>query len=289
MDKMDRSDPRPIGVFDSGIGGLTVVAELRRLLPGEDVVYFGDTARVPYGSKSAETVIRFAREDCAFLLGFNPKMIVVACNTASAHAMQGLQEWLEIPVCGVVEPGAKAAVDAAVGRTVAVIATEGTIASDAYRRAIRERQPHLPVIQKACPLLVPLVEEGRRWDDAVVRLVLSEYLEPLRALKPGVVVLGCTHYPLLKQGIASVFGDRTVLVDSAEQTASTVSRMLTEAGSLSGRASGGTLKCYVSDNPNRLQAVGSRFLGEPITDAVWVSPELFFADISQVIANRSGL
>ncbi|MBN1343502.1 MAG: glutamate racemase, partial [Phycisphaerae bacterium] len=193
---MTTQDSRPIAVFDSGLGGLTVVAELQRQLPAEHIIYFGDTARVPYGTKSAETVIRFAREDCAFLLRFDPKMLVVACNTASAHAMPALTEWLDVPVCGVVEPGAQAAVKAAGGRTVAVIATEGTIASDAYRKAIQARQPSLPVVQKACPLLVPLVEEGRSADDPIVKAVLVEYLEPLRALAPAVVVLGCTHYPL---------------------------------------------------------------------------------------------
>ncbi len=279
---MSHGDVRPIGVFDSGIGGLTVVAELQRQMPGEDIVYFGDTARVPYGTKSGETVTRFAREDCAFLLRFDPKLIVVACNTASANAMPSLEKWLSVPVCGVVEPGATAAVAAAGGRTVAVIATEATIASDAYRKAIQARHPHLPVVQKACPLLVPMVEEGRRPDDPVVKLVLSEYLDPLRALGPSVVVLGCTHYPLLKPAMASFFGGGVMLVDSAEQTAMHVARMLKGAGSLSPKTSGGTLKCYVSDNPHRFQAVGSRFLGQSITDVVWVSPELFFAETSPI-------
>ena len=280
---MSNADPRPIGVFDSGIGGLTVVAELRRRLPGEDIVYFGDTARVPYGSKSAETVTRFAREDCTFLLRFDPKLIVVACNTASANALPALEEALEIPVCGVVEPGAAAAVKVAEGHMVAVIATEATIASDAYRRAIHRRRSDVPVVQKACPLLVPLVEEGRCPDDPVVQMVLAEYLAPLRALDPRVLVLGCTHYPLLKSAMASLFGGRTRLVDSAEETAACVQEMLTRSGSLSGGESGGTLTCYVSDNPARFQTVGSRFLGQPITDVVWVSPELFFAEASQAI------
>lgn len=280
---MSDGDPRPIAMFDSGLGGLTVVAELRRQLPGEDIIYFGDTARVPYGTKSAETVIRFAREDCSFLLRFDPKMLVVACNTASAHAMPALTDWLEIPSCGVVEPGAAAAVAAAKGRMVAVIATEGTIASDAYRRAIQSRQPNLPVVQKACPLLVPLVEEGRGSDDPVVRAVLAEYLDPLRALAPSVVVLGCTHYPLLKPAIASVFGDETLLVDSAEQTAIRVAETLLASGGLSGRDAGGRFKCYLSDNPQRFQTVGARFLGQSIPDVVWVSPELFFAESSQAI------
>jgi len=278
---MTQSDPRPIGVFDSGLGGLTVVAELRRQLPSEDLVYFGDTARVPYGTKSAETVIRFAREDCLFLLRFDPKMIVVACNTASAHAMPALVDALDVPVCGVVDPGSAAAVATADGRTVAVIATEGTIASDAYRRAIQALRPDLPVVQKACPLLVPLVEEGRTCDDPVVRTVLREYLEPLRALDPAAVVLGCTHYPLLKPAIAEVFDDSTLLVDSAEETASQVAQTLESSGNLSDRTSNGTFKCYLSDNPDRFQTIGSRFLGQPITDVVWVSPELFFADVSK--------
>ncbi len=283
MTEAKRNDSQPIAVFDSGLGGLTVVAELRRQLPGEDILYFGDTARVPYGTKSAETVIRFAREDCAFLLRFDPKMIVVACNTASAHAMPALEEWLDLPVCGVVEPGSAAAVEAAQDRTVAVIATEGTIASDAYRRAIQTRRPELPVVQKACPLLVPLVEEGRSCDDPIVRMVLGEYLGPLQALRPSVVVLGCTHYPLLKPAIASSFGDATLLVDSAEETAGHVRRTLEGVGGLSPRATGGTFRCYLSDNPQRFQTVGSRFLGQPITDVVWVSPELFFANVSQAI------
>ena len=278
---MTQSDPRPIGVFDSGLGGLTVVAELRRQLPSEDLVYFGDTARVPYGTKSAETVIRFAREDCSFLLRFDPKMIVVACNTASAHAMPALIDALGVPVCGVVDPGSAAAVASADGRTVAVIATEGTIASDAYRRAIQALRPDLPVVQKACPLLVPLVEEGRTCDDPVVRAVLREYLEPLRALNPAAVVLGCTHYPLLKPAIAEVFEKNTLLVDSAEETASQVAQTLKSLGNLSDRTSNGTFKCYLSDNPDRFQTIGSRFLGQPITDVVWVSPELFFADASK--------
>jgi len=284
---MNHNDTRPIGMFDSGLGGLTVVAELRRQLPGEDIIYFGDTARVPYGTKSAETVTRFAKEDCSFLLRFDPKMVVVACNTASAHAMPALADWLSVPSCGVVEPGAAAAVEAANGGTVAVIATEGTIESDAYRQAIQARQPNLPVVQKGCPLLVPLVEEGRSCDDPVVQMVLKEYLEPLRALSPPVVVLGCTHYPLLKSAIASVFGNDTLLVDSAEQTARHVVEALTASGSLSGRASGGTFKCYLSDNPRRFQTVGSRFLGQPITDVVWVSPELFFADSSEPIPSTT--
>lgn len=284
---MSQTDQRPIAMFDSGLGGLTVVAELRRRLPCENIVYFGDTARVPYGTKSAETVLRFAREDCSFLLQFDPKLLIVACNTASAHAMSALSDWLDIPSCGVVEPGAAAAVAVARGKMVAVIATEGTIASDAYRQAIQAHQPSLPVVQKACPLLVPLVEEGRTPEDPIVLAVLAEYLEPLRALDPSVVVLGCTHYPLLKPAIASMLGEGVTLVDSAEQTAVRVTEMLSTSNRLSDRDGAGTFKCYLSDNPQRFQTVGARFLGQPITDVVWVSPELFFADSSQTIPSGS--
>jgi glutamate racemase len=166
-----------------------------------------------------------------------------------------------------------------------VIATEGTIASNAYLRAIQARRAGLPVVQKACPLLVPLVEEGRTEEDPIVRMVLAEYLDPLRALSPSVLVLGCTHYPLLKSAIAAVLGDQTLLVDSAEQTAKYVARTLEGAGALSERTSAGTFKCYLSDNPNRFQTIGSRFLGQPITDVVWVSPELFFANSPEVISS----
>ena len=199
---MDDGRRAPIGVFDSGLGGLTVVAELRRQLPGEDVVYFGDTARVPYGTKSSETVRRFALEDATFLLRFDPKMIVVACNTASAAALDVLRDALPVPVCGVVEPGAAQAVRRARenrvgpgGGGIAVLATESTVNADAYPSAIRRIDATIPITQRPCPLLVPLVEEGRTPDDAIVRMSLTEYLSPLLPLRPGAVLLGCT--PLL--------------------------------------------------------------------------------------------
>jgi glutamate racemase len=273
-------------VFDSGIGGLTVVRELRRRLPKEDLVYFGDTARVPYGIKSGETVARFAREDCDFLLRFDPKMIVVACNTASAAALPELEGSLSVPMCGVVEPGAKAALRLAGGQTIAVIATEATIASDAYRRAMKRHDPNARVVQRPCPLFVPLVEEGRPSEDPIVQAVVRDYLDPLVRLDPRVIVMGCTHYPLLRQAIAEVTGPRIELVDSGEQTARAVVERLTAAGSLSQGDGPGSLSCYVSDNPQRFRELGQRFLACPIVDVTWVPPEQFLAsDVESTLSN----
>ncbi|HEY3244008.1 MAG TPA: glutamate racemase [Phycisphaerae bacterium] len=268
---------RPIAVFDSGLGGLTVVRELRRRFPHETLVYFGDTARVPYGSKSAATVTRFTLENCAFLRRFDPKCIVAACNTASALAVPQIADGLDTPLIGVVEPGAQAAVAACQdGGLIAVIATEATVASNEYRHAISRIKPSVPVVQKACPLFVPMVEEGRTPEDRLVRLAVSEYLEPLRRLAPSVVVLGCTHYPLLRPAIAAFFGEGVAIVDSAAATAYTAEQLL-EGEPAPERDARGALLCYVSDNPQRFQSIGSRFLGEPITDVVRVCPEELYA------------
>lgn len=270
-------DDRCVGVFDSGIGGLTVVRELRRRLPSENIVYFGDTARVPYGIKSGETVARFAREDCEFLQRFDPKMIVVACNTASATAIPTLEAWSSIPLCGVVEPGAREAVLLAKGHTIAVIATEATIGSDAYRRAMKRYDPDARVVQKPCPLFVPMAEEGRSGLDSIVQAVVRDYLEPIMQLEPTVMVLGCTHYPLLRDAIAEVTGPGIKLVDSGEQTARVVVERLTANALLADRTEPGRLNCYVSDNPQRFREIGQRFLGQSIVDVTWISPEQFFA------------
>ncbi len=276
MSSMD-GDARCIGVFDSGIGGLTVVRELRRRLPDEEIVYFGDTARVPYGIKSSETVTRFAREDCDFLLRFDPKLIVVACNTASAAALPELKGSLPVPLCGVVEPGARDAVLRARGRTIAVIATEATITSDAYRRAIQRHDPQARVVQRPCPLFVPLAEEGRPCSDPIVKAVVRDYLDPIVRLDPAVIVLGCTHYPLLREAIVEVVDPETILVDSGEQTARAVVELLSRGGALTNQRGSGSLSCYVSDNPQRFRELGQRFLDHPIVDVTWLSPEQFLA------------
>jgi glutamate racemase len=271
------ADHRCIGVFDSGIGGLTVVRELQRRLPNESIVYFGDTARVPYGIKSNQTVTRFSREICDFLLRFDPKMIVVACNTASAVALGEMETLLPVPVCGVVNPGAEAAVRLAGGGTIAVIATEATIHSDAYRRAILRWQANPRVLQKSCPLFVPLVEEGRGPDDPITRAVVRDYLDPIVRIGPRVVVLGCTHYPLLRAAIAEVTGPEIGLVDSGEQTARVVAERLADRGALTGGRQSGSLSCYVSDNPQRFIQLGQRFLDRPIVDVTWVSQDQLLA------------
>ncbi len=280
---MANGDPRCIGVFDSGIGGLTVVRELRRRLPHENIVYFGDTARVPYGIKSVQTVSRFAREDCDFLLRFDPKMIVVACNTVSAIALTELEDTLPIPVIGVVEPGARQAVLLAEGNTIAVIATEATISSDAYRKAMTKFQAATRFLQRPCPLLVPLVEEGRSCEDAITRAVIHDYLDPIRQLDPRVLILGCTHYPLLKQAIADAVGPNVRLVDSGEQTAATVVEKLRNRDVLNPGPAPGTLTCYVSDNPQRFKELGQRFLNHPVVNVTWVSQEQFLThDVATV-------
>lgn len=271
-------DSRAIAVFDSGLGGLTVVRELRRRLPNETIYYFGDTARVPYGFKSAQTVTRFTMEICRFLLRFDPKYIVAACNTASAVALNRVSSVIPAPMCGVVKPGAARAAEVAGSRVVAVLATEATIASDAYRAAIHEIDPVIPVMQKACPLFVPLVEEGRSPQSPLVKMAVLDYLSPVRQLGPGVVVLGCTHYPMIQESIAEFFGPGVVIVDSASATAERVVQDLTSSGRLSNEPQPGKLHCYVSDNPGRFQNVGSRFLGETISDVARVSPEQFYQE-----------
>ncbi len=268
-------NPHPIGVFDSGLGGLSVVRHLRQLLPNEDLVYFGDTARIPYGTKSRPTVVQFALETAGFLLRFDPKLIVAACNTASALTLDVLARELPVPVIGVVEPGARAAVRLAAGQPVAVIGTEATIASGAYVKAIRALAPAQPVIAQACPLFVPLVEEGRDGDDEIVRLTVETYLGPLRSQGVRVIVLGCTHYPLLRGAIAACLGPEVQIVDSGRETSLAVQRHLSQHDGLSPQQSPGTMQSYVSDNPARFRQVGSRFLNETIEHVELVEPEQY--------------
>lgn len=219
----------PIGVFDSGIGGLTVVRRIVDELPHESILYFGDTARVPYGPKSAETVRRYAREAASFLLSRGVKMIVIACNTVSAHAQAVLSATLPVPVLGVVEPGARAAVWATRTKRIGVIGTAGTIASGAYDLAVRRKLPEARVYAQPCPLFVPLVEEG--WvDHPSARLVAAEYLRPLHEMDVDVLILGCTHYPVLRERIAEVMGPGVTLVDSAEEAAKDVRACLKDRG-----------------------------------------------------------
>jgi len=274
--KKTRFMERPIGIFDSGLGGLTVVRAVRRRLPAEAIVYFGDTARVPYGIKSARTVTRFAAEACGLLTRYDPKCIVAACNTASATALPALAERLDVPVHGVIEPGVAQALATCPAGPIGVIATEATVASGAYRLALERRAPGVRVLQRACPLLVPLVEEGRSPDDPIVGAVLAEYLAPLAEARIGALVLGCTHYPLLKPAIAAVLGPDVPLVDSAEAVAEQVADRLATDGRLATGDAGGW-RFFVSDNPDRFREVGGRFLGAPAEPVTLVPAETLSA------------
>lgn len=250
---------RPIGVFDSGLGGLTVARALRQRLPGENLIYLGDTARVPYGVKSAATVRRFAVEAMLFLLNRGVKMVVVACNTVSAVALPHLRELLRVPIVGVVEPGAKAALQVSSSNRIGIIGTPSTVKSGAYIAELLRRNKQVQVWSKACPLLVPLVEEGRLSGE-VVELTLNEYLRPLLKKKIDVLILGCTHYPLLKPAIQKVCGLNIALVDSAEATAGEVEAVLLRESLLRTR-SGGLVESWVTDRSARFNAVARRFFG----------------------------
>lgn len=251
----------PLGVFDSGIGGLTVAHALFERLPRESVIYFGDTARVPYGPKSPETVRRYSAEILDYLLQRGVKAVVVACNTSTAHALDTLRQRSPVPVLGVIEPGARAAVAATRGGAIGVIGTAGTIASGAYERAIKTLQPDARVVSCACPLFVPLVEEG--WfDHPATELVAREYLQPLTAAGVDVLVLGCTHYPLIKSLLGRVLGPSVRLIDSAEETAAAVQRELEACSLLADGSTPATHRFVVSDDEQHFRSVGARFLGE---------------------------
>jgi glutamate racemase len=263
---------KAIGIFDSGVGGLTVLKEIVRVLPQEDTVYLGDTARVPYGTKSPETVTRYARQIAAFLVGRDIKLLVVACNTASAVALETLQAELSIPVVGVIEPGARRAVAVSTSGRVGVIGTEGTIRSSAYAKAIKRLNPDIEVVTQACPLFVPLVEEG--WtDNEVARLTARTYLAPLQQQGVDTLVLGCTHYPLLKEMIGEVMGPDVSLVDSAAETARTVATILAEQQLQRPETEKGNHHFFVTDIPAGFIRVGNRFLGGQLGDVYQVNLE----------------
>ncbi|MEP6810277.1 MAG: glutamate racemase [Chthoniobacterales bacterium] len=249
---------RPIGVFDSGVGGLTVVSALRRLLPNESIFYLGDTARVPYGGKSPTTVQRYSVEIAALLLAENAKTIVVACNTASALALPALAH-LPVSVTGVINPGAEAAVTATRNRHIGVIGTRATIRSGAYEQALRNLDPDIRVTARACPLLVPLIEEGRL-QSPITDAVLLEYLEPLLADGIDTLVLGCTHYPLLRPAIARLLGDSITLVDSAENCATAVRELLRRENLRADESNAGQLQIALTDPPDSFLEIAHQAL-----------------------------
>jgi glutamate racemase len=267
------NNSRPIGIFDSGVGGLTVLRAVRQRLPRENIIYLGDTARVPYGTKSRETIERYAVEDAAFLVEKGIKMIVVACNTASAMSRERLRGEFNLPILSVLGPGARMAVRLTRNRRIGVIATEATIESKAYENAIREARGHLEleIFSRACPLFVPLVEEGET-DSPITRLVAEKYLAPLREQRIDTLVLGCTHYPLLKKVIAGTIGEEVSLIDSAEATAEETADLL-ERERLSNQSDErGASQFYVTDAAQRFHRIAENILGEPLPhlDAVEV-------------------
>jgi glutamate racemase len=252
----------PIGIFDSGIGGLTVLKEIIQLLPYEDIIYLGDTARVPYGIRSPETILKYSYANADFLMGQKIKILVIACNTASSISTESLKERCEIPVVEVITPGARGASEVTKVGRIGVIGTEATIRSGTYLRAIKGFNPQFEVYLKACPLFVPLVEEG--WTDEnneVSLLVAERYLNELRERGIDTLVLGCTHYPLLKGVIRKVMGQDVHLIDSAQETAKEVFRVLSKKKLLNPDQNKGRLQFYVTDDPERFKKMGFKFLG----------------------------
>ncbi len=259
----------PIGVFDSGIGGLTVLKELLAHLPGESFVYFGDTARVPYGTKSGDTVRRFSRENVRLLLDRGVKSVVVACNTASAEALQMLQREFDVPIVGVIEPGVRAAVEASGSGRIGVIGTPATVRSGAYQAGILNLCREADVLAAPCPLFVPLAEEG--WvDHHVTELVAREYLQDFKDRGVEALVLGCTHYPLLKPVIARVMGPSVTLVDSAVETAREMKRIIHKEAIVASNGNG-HFSVILSDTSPAFEPVARRFLGREIPDIELVS------------------
>ncbi|MDD3374453.1 MAG: glutamate racemase [Candidatus Omnitrophica bacterium] len=252
-----------IGVFDSGLGGLTVVKELIKQLPNEHIVYFGDTARVPYGTKSLEAIIRFSKENVHFLLKHKVKMIVVACNSSSSLALPTLRKEFSLPIIGVIEPGAKKACETTKNRRIGVIATSATIQSQKYVRMIKKILKKAIVSSQACPLFVPLVEEG--WfSDRITRDIAKKYLSTMIQSKIDTLILGCTHYPLLKEIIGSIMGKKVFLVDSAKEVAEEVAEALEKMNLANRSLIKGNHRFFVSDKPQHFRSLAKRFLGYDI-------------------------
>lgn len=257
---MSSTNSRPIGVFDSGIGGLTVVRAIERRLPHENIIYFGDTARVPYGPKSPQAVREYAAQDVDFLVGHDVKMVVVACNTVSAVALDVVQHRARVPVLGVIIPGAAAAVGKTRNRRIGIIGTRATIESNAYVHAIRHIDPAVQVFGRECPLFVPLAEEG--WTDhQVTYQVAREYLFPLSVEKIDALILGCTHYPLLRAPIQAAIGEGVTLIDSGDAAAGEVEQILASHHIQNESREQAHLRFFVSDVPSKFGEVGERFLG----------------------------
>lgn len=257
-------DERPIGVFDSGLGGLTSVREIRSILPFENIIYFGDTSRVPYGGRSPEILLKYAKQDVRFLRSFDIKALLVACGTVSSNVLPLLKEECEVPVLGVVEPACRKAVAVTRNKRVGLIATAATVRSGAYERTLAAMDSGVTVTAKACPLFVPLVENGRcRVGDCVIETVAREYLEPLKAAGIDTLIMGCTHYPLLEEVVAKVMGDDVTLVDSGAQAARQLKEALAAHDALCARRQG-SITLYASDVNGDFGALAPQFLREPV-------------------------
>ena len=257
-----QENEKPIAVFDSGLGGLTVFREILRQLPDENLIYFGDTARVPYGSKSRETIIHYTEQILNFLRTKEVKAIVVACNTVSAYALEELKDRVEVPIIGVVKPGAYAAVKQTKTRRIGVMGTEGTVRSGLYPTYIHEIDPSVLVFQKPCPLIVPLVEEGL-WEDPLTTDAVRRYTRVFREEHIDTVIMGCTHYPLVRDTIRKVLGDDVTLVNPAYETTAALRRVLEEKGllrTMDAPVTGPPYRFYVSDDPEKFKEFASRVL-----------------------------
>lgn len=275
MNRMNDVSQAPIGVFDSGVGGLTVAREIMRQMPNEKIIYFGDTARVPYGTKSKDTITRFSRQIARFLQTHQVKTIVVACNTASAYAMEELEAELDIPVIGVVKPGARMATDITQNGKIGVIATEGTINSGLYTKYIKSLREDAVIYGKACPLFVPLVEEGL-WEDPVTMEIARRYLSELIDLDIDTLILGCTHYPLIRSVIGRVMGEGVTLVNPAYETAVALKKLLAEKNLLNNVApplGSNPYQFYVSDGAEKFKQFANSIIKYGILSAKTINIE----------------
>jgi glutamate racemase len=281
------SDARPIGIFDSGVGGLTVVHEVFKRLPGEQIVYFGDTARVPYGTKSPKVVQHFAMQDVRFLLQKDVKMIVVACHTVSSVAMDALLEQFQFPILGVVVPGVRAALEATRNRRIGVIGTKATAVSKSYETHFMKLDPRVRVFSQACPLFVPLAEEGWLMGE-ITKLIAEKYLNPLKAHRIDTLILGCTHYPLLKSVIQEVLGDGVTLIDSAEETARAVEEKLVREKIENPGHEKAEHRFFVSDIPHQFRDIGERFLGQKFNHVQQIDLESMDMDAEPIKKQKKG-
>lgn len=260
-------DQRPIGVFDSGQGGLTAVREIESILPSENIIYFGDTSRVPYGGRSPEILLRYARQDVRFLRQFDVKALLVACGTVSTTALPVLAAESDVPVLGVVAPACEAAASVTRNKKVGLIATAASVRSGAYERTLAAIDGNIAVYTKACPLFVPLVENGRfRTGDSVIETVAREYLEPLKATGIDTLIMGCTHYPLLTEVIAAVMGEGVTLIDVGAEAARGLRRTL-EQNDLLAQRDKGSISLHASDSPADFASLAGLFLRRPIAES----------------------